>query len=119
MYLFIATIFIAELIIALTIVFYIIKADKFVLEYDNKLLNVRPKIQIGLLTVREFTLMLAEKTSSLFDFARKKRNEYILGAVKTVLIYLMLFLFKGKCKRAAALCQGIVLAKDFWESVSA
>ena len=48
MYLFIAIILIAELIIATNLVCLIIKADKKVLALSDKLTDVRPKIKDGL-----------------------------------------------------------------------
>lgn len=119
MYLFIATIFIAELIIALAIIHYIIKADKYVLELNDKVVDLQPVIHKTLVAVNEFVITFGEKMENLFEFVQKKRNQYISRITKTLILYLLLFVFKGRCKRAAMLCQGLVLAKDYWDGLSA
>lgn len=119
MFLFIATIFIAELIIALTLIAYIVKADKAVKSLQKDVIALKPQIKAGLEGVREGIHTVKEKQDWFFDFVRKKRNQYLVNSVKMILVYTLLFIFRGRCKKAAAICQGILIAKDVWDSVSA
>ena len=119
MFLLIATIFIAELIIALTLISYILKADNYVIELDKQVVSVKPQIKAGLSGVREGVRIFKEKQGLFFEYVEKKRNQYIMKGVTTVLVYLLLFILKGRCKRAAAICNGLLLAKDVWDNISA
>lgn len=119
MFLFIATIFIAELIIALTLITYILKADKAVQDLRKEIIFRKPQIKAVLLGVREGIHIVREKQGLLFEIVKQKRNQYLISLAKMILVYLLLFIIKGKCKKAASICQGILLVKDVWDSVSA
>lgn len=117
MFLFIATIFIAELIIFSTLVFYIIKADKAVIELNKQVTEYKPQIQNALNGIKEAVIEISDKKDLLYEYLRKKRDQWIFKTIQTVLIYFLLFLFRGKCKKAAKICQGLLLAKDVWDSI--
>lgn len=119
MFLFIATIFIAELIIALTLISYIFKADKAVQDLRKEIISRKPQIKAGLLGVREGIHLVREKQVHLFEIIKQKRNQYLISLAKMIFVYLLLFIIKGKCKKAASICQGILLVKDVWDSISA
>lgn len=119
MFLFIATIFIAELIIALTLIAYIVKADRAVKSLHKEAVALKPQIKAGLLGIREGVHIVKEKQSWLFEVIRQKRNQYVISAIKTVLVYLLLIIIKGRCKKAAAVCQTLLVVKDVWDSISA
>lgn len=119
MFLFIATIFIAELIIALTLISYIFKADKAVQDLRKEIISRKPQIKAGLLGVKEGIHLIREKQVHLFEIVKQKRNQYLISLAKMILVYLLLFIIKGKCKKAASICQGILLVKDVWDSISA
>ena len=119
MFLLIAIIFIAEMIIALTLINYIVKADKVVIKLKLDVSSLTPQIQAGLACIKEGVHLLKEKQLWLFDYLEKKRNQYIMNAIKTVLMYLLLFLLKGKSKKAASICNGIILVKELWDSALA
>ncbi len=115
MYLFIATILIAELIIATNLVCLIIKADKKVLAFSEKLTEVRPKIKGGLNSAKNAVAKLVEGVHKLSCYAEKKKQEYKISIIKTVLIYALLFLLKGKSKKCLSAMQLAVVLKDCWD----
>ena len=119
MFLFIATIFIAEIIIAITLISYIVKADYAVADLRKRVIAIKPQIKAGLTGVREGVNTVKEKQGLFVEYVEKKRNQYMMKALTTVLIYLLLFILKGRCKRAASICNGLLLAKDVWDNISA
>ena len=119
MFLFIATIFIAEMIITLTLIAYIIKADKAVLQVKSNLTKALPDIKTALNGVKSGVHILKEKRLWLFAYIEMKRNQYLFKAIKTILIYTLLFFLRGRCKKAASVCNGILLVKDILDGISA
>ncbi len=119
MFLFIAIIFIAEIIIALTLVSYIVKADNAVIKLKSDIISLRPQIKAGLEGLKDCIHIVKEKQLCFFEYLEKKRNQYIINIVKSIMVYALLFLLKGKCKKAASICNGILLAKDIWDGISA
>ncbi len=117
MFLFITTIFIAELIIVSTLIFYIIKADKAVIRLSKQVSEYRPQIQEVLDSIKTAVIEINDKKDLVYEYLRKKRDQWIFKTLQTVLIYFLLFLFRGKCKKAAKICQGLLLAKDVWDSI--
>ena len=75
MYLFIAIIFIAELIIACTIINYIIKADKAVCRYNECIKVFNPLVQTCLQYARCLVTTFNSSFESFIDFVRKKQEQ--------------------------------------------
>lgn len=119
MFLLIAIIFIAEMIIALTLINYIVKADKAVIKLKADVSYLIPQIKAGLDGLKEAVHIIKEKQLWFFEYLEKKRNQYIINAIKTILMYLLLFLLKGKSKKAVSICNGIILVKELWDSALA
>lgn len=117
MFLFIAIIFIAELIITVTLILLIIKADRAVVELHRQAVALKPQIKAVLEGVKAGIKEVNEKQEIVINYLRKKRNQWLVNMAKTIIVYLLLFLFKGKCKNAASICQGLLLAKDVWDSI--
>ncbi len=117
MFLFIAIIFIAELIIAINLILLIIKADRAVVAFHKQAVAAKPQIKAVLEGVKAGIKEVNEKQEIVINYLRKKRNQWIINMTKNIILYLLLFLFKGKCKKAASICQGILLAKDVWDSI--
>ncbi len=117
MFLFIATIFIAELIIAVTLILYIVRADRAVLKLNEQVEEYKPQIKAALEGIKEGIREINDKQEIVVEYLRKKRDQWLFKMLQTVLIYLLLFLFRGKCKKAASICQGLLLAKDVWDSI--
>ncbi len=114
MYLFIATIFIAELIIATTLVLLILKADKAILKYNDILKDKRKEIEKALSDLKYCVTSFGDYYDCMINSLKKKRRQFKINLIKNVAMYLSLFMLKGKYKKAAALLQFAVLFHDFW-----
>lgn len=119
MYFFIAIILIAELIIAANLIWLMLKLDKKVLEADQKVREIRPELKQGLKAAKNAVAKFVEGVHSLCRFAEKKKKEYTISIVKTILIYLLLFLLKGKRKKCLSVMQLAVVLKDCWDKGTA
>lgn len=118
MYLFIATIFIAELIIAATFIFMIVKADRKVRELDNRVIEFKPVLKDYLKGFKKAVINFQNNVESFFSFIRKKRNQFTSKIIITVVMYAFLIFFKGRFKKAAAVFQTLVLLKDYWDELT-
>ena len=114
MYIFIAIILIAELIIAANLVCLIVKADKKVLALCDKVTETRPKLEKGLLDFKVSVEKFVLGVHNLCEFARKQREKYIMSIVQNVLIYLLLIIMKGKSRRYFSAVQLAMSLKDCW-----
>ena len=113
MYLFIATIFIAELIIAITILLLINKADKMVRSFNNTVTGKRKEIEKALGDFKYCVTSFGEYYDCMINSLKKKRRQFKINLIKNIAMYLSLFMLKGKYKKAAALLQFAVLFHDF------
>lgn len=119
MYLFIAIIFIAELIVALTLINGIIKADRAVCALNKRVLQAKPEIKNFLQQANECASCLKESVNSVITFVKRKHRQVMQRAIKTVLIYFILLTIKSRYKNLATFCQYAVLAKDYWDGLPA
>ncbi len=115
MYFFIAIIFISELIITATVMFFIIKADKKACELSDKVLLSRDDLIGGIKTARCTIVQAKEKILAGIEYLSKKKRQYKINMIKNILIYILLFSLRGRCKKAASICSMIVMAKDFYD----
>lgn len=114
MYFFIATILIAELIIAVTLICQINKLDKKVCELSEKVTEAQPKVEATLTQMKEGVAKLVDGVYKLCEFAKAKKQEYTISIIKNILIYLLLFLLKGKSKKYASAIQLVSALRDCW-----
>jgi len=114
MSLFIAIIFIAELIIVWTVVSNIIKADKYVCALNKKVTQCRPKIETGLSCFKDCVRCLRSTIESAQNFIECKKKEIRSRIIKALIVYALLIVMKTKFKKAAAACKFLVKAKDLW-----
>ncbi len=119
MYLFIAIIFISELIITITIINGIIKADRQVCALNNKITALKPEIREFLTQTKECISCLQTSVNTVIAFVRRKHQEVIRRITRTILIYLILLIMKNRYKKLATFCQYAVLAKDYWDGLPA
>ena len=119
MYLFIAIIFIAELIIAGPLIIGILKADRMICSLNSKVSALKPDIKCALAQTRECVSCLQTSVNSLICFVKRKHQEVMRRVTKTILIYLILLIMKNKYKKLATFCQYAVLAKDYWDGLPA
>lgn len=96
MYLFIAIIFIAELIIAITIINYIVKADKLVCRYNSYVEAFNPLCETCLQYIRCVVTNVNQSFEKVFVFIRKKREQVFYKFIIMFALYLFLILFKIK-----------------------
>ena len=117
MFVFIATIFIAELIITGFLVSIITKADRkinCICEAASK--NNKEIIQ----TVKELHRVVKQAKDTIHNtkaFVIFKKQEIRSKIINLVLIYLCIIALKTKLKKTAKMLQYILLARDFWMSI--
>ncbi len=114
MYLFIAIILIAELIIATNIICLVNKIDKKVIAFDEQLYVIRPEICKKIAAFKDGVEKFVLGVHSLVDFARKQRQKYLITIVQNVLIYLLLFSLRGKKKKYASAIRMAMALRDCW-----
>ncbi len=119
MYFFIAVILIAELIIAANLICLIKKLDEKVLMLSETITESKPKLKDGLNAAKDAVAKLVEGVHALCKFAEKKKQEYTISIMRTVLIYALLFLLKGKSKKCLSAMQLAVVLKDCWDKGAA
>lgn len=115
MYLFIAIIFIAELIIAFSLIYFIVKADKKVCLLTDTVIQSRGDIKSVLNNINTVIKGLKDKINAAIHFLVKKKQDYTMNIIKNILLYSLLFILKGKYKKAASICNIIVMAKDWYD----
>ncbi len=119
MYLFIAIIFIAELIIASSLISNIVKADKYVCAIDKKVTQSHPKTEKALFCFRESVRCLKSCFEASTEFLKCKQRELKMRIIKTLIIYALLLVIKSKYKKLAKAAKFIVFAKDYWDALLA
>ncbi len=117
MYLFIATIFIAELIIASTIISKIVQADKWVCKFNEKVSLCQPDIHKYALFIKDTVSCAKELVETVRTVIKKKQEEFRLRVIKTLIIYTLLLVMKSRFKKLATFCQYLVFAKDYWDGL--
>lgn len=111
--LFFATFFIAELIIALSIINKLHKTDKCVIALNETVCANKEKIQSSFEDVRMFIATFNKEFAKFKELIRQKRHEYLYTILKTIVMYCGIFLLKGKYKKAVLAYQ---LATEIYES---
>lgn len=101
MYLFIAIIFIAELIIACTVINFIVKADRKVRRYNACVETFNPLPQTCLQYSRCLISTFNRSFENFFVFIKKKQEQIVFKTIVIIAIYSMLFLFKIKADKAS------------------
>jgi len=119
MYVLIAVIFIAELIIAGFVLYWIVKADKAVKALDIKFAYQSPAIIEEIKTARSGIQVIKTAITKTVEFIQRKRLEFWHRIVNLIVIYIILFFLKTKFKKAATFCQYAVFIKDCWDSIPA
>lgn len=116
MYLFIAIILIAELIIAANIISLIEKLDKRVVALSYKVVESRPKLDKALNELKYSVSKLVSGVHDLCVFAEKRRKKYISMVIQNILVYMLLFFLKGRSKRCIAALQLAFSLKEGWDN---
>ncbi|MDR1168318.1 MAG: hypothetical protein LBK53_05445 [Heliobacteriaceae bacterium] len=113
MYLFIAAIFTAELIIAGALISFIVKADRKICTLNNQVTAFIPAFEDGLRKFYNIVHNLKGTLCSLFCLLQKKKNMYRFKLIKILVWYVILIFCKGKYKRAAVFFHLLVTAREF------
>jgi hypothetical protein len=112
MYIFIAIIFIAELIIALSLINLMVKADKKVQDLNECVKAFNPLAQTCMQYTRCMSSEICGKVKSGINFITKQHKKMIIKAISTVAIYSMLLFFKIKRVRAKKLYNLVDAIRD-------
>ena len=119
MYVFFAIIFIAELIIAGFIIYWLRKFDSWALITNEKVLNQGPmlieavqKFRISVLTV----LLFLRNSKKNIEQKKKQLKRRIFNII---VVYLLFYILKVKFKKAATFYKYALFLKDGWDSIPA
>ena len=105
MFLYIAIVFIAELIIAGTIVFHIIKLNKKVTELNNTVIKQMPIIKNTMKETASSVDKTAKTVAEGIGFIKRKQCEFPIKAFQHVITFLVFLLGHGRYKKAAAIIE--------------
>lgn len=111
---FFATFFIAELIIALAVISKIYQLDRSVNKWNTLVLSNQNMIRVGLSDLRSFLEDFATDMLSLKQLIAQKRQEYAFKFLKTSVTYFVIFMLRGKYKKAILSFQ---LVKEIYEGL--
>lgn len=104
--------FIAELIIAISIIARICKLDKCVNDLNNSILNNKKNIKNALADLYLLFSNLAKYIFKIKNLVLERRNYYFVSFLKTAVAYYSIFALRGKYKKAMITYQ---LAKEIYE----
>ncbi|MBO6087911.1 hypothetical protein J6P92_06165 [bacterium] len=96
MYMLIAIVFIAELIIAYHVISWIIKVDRKICDLNACVRVFNPLAETCMQYVRCVTTTLTNKVKKSIEFIRIQKSKFITKTLITFAIYAGLFLFKLK-----------------------
>lgn len=101
MYILILIVFIAELIIAFTLINLIVKADKKVCELNNYVEAFNPLVETFLQYARCLVSNFHKSFEKIFVLVRKKQEQIIFKTLIIFAVYGVLLLFRIKPERAS------------------
>lgn len=110
--LFFATIFIAELIVALALINKIYKFNKSVNAFNDSICANKDKLRSYFIDLRLISEDFCKEIIRIKSLLSKKRHEYMFSFIKTVIVYCGIFLLRGKYKKAILAYQ---LATEIYE----
>lgn len=96
MYILFAIIFIAELIIALQIIFLIRKADKKVCDFNECIKAFNPLAKTYLQYIRGLSKNFCGNISKSINLFKKQQKKFVIKIISSFAIYVMLLFFKTK-----------------------
>lgn len=109
---FFATFFIAELIIAIAIISKIYQLDKCVNKLNKLVVANKEQVRILFVDFRLLFEYFNKSITRIKEVIAQKRQEYLISALKTSIIYGSLFFLKGKYKKTVLAYQ---LIREFYE----
>lgn len=109
---FIAIVFIAELIIALNLIMLIVKADKKVREINDCVTVFNPLAETFMQYVRCLVKSFNSSFTDVIEFFKKKKEQVIFKTVVMIAIYALLIVFKLKTHKASKIYRLISVIRD-------
>lgn len=109
---FIAIVFIAELIIALNLIMLIVKADKKVREINDCVTVFNPLAETFMQYVRCLVKSFNSSFTDVIEFFKKKKEQVIFKTVVMIAIYALLIVFKLKTHKASKIYRLISAIRD-------
>lgn len=109
---FIAIIFIAELIIALNLISWIVKVDRKVCKYNQCVVVLKPLVQTALQYVRCLVNNFNRSFEKVYTFIKKKKEQVIFKTVVMIAIYIVLIVFKIRTKKVAKIYKLLSVMRD-------
>lgn len=110
--LFFITFFIAELIIASAVILKIHRFNKAINDLNDLVCGNKMLIKEVIVGIRELIAMFRFNFQEVQDLIKRKKEEYILNTLKTVLIYTSILFLKGKYKKTVLVYQ---LASEIYD----
>ena len=112
MYIFIAIIFIAELIIAHWLISNIVKLGKQVQYYNACVKTFNQLLQTCIQYVRCLVSSFKNSSEKAITYIKKKREQFIYKIIMVIAIYSLLILFKVKTNKAKKIVRLVGAIKD-------
>jgi hypothetical protein len=112
MYIFAIIVFIAELIIALQLIGFILKADREVCRINACVEAFNPLAQTCLQYVRCLISNFNKSFEKIFELIKKKRQQVISNTFIMLSIYLILILFRIKTKKFSKIYKLVGAIRD-------
>lgn len=109
---FIAIVFIAEIIIAVTVILNIVKLDDNVNSFNTSVLEGRTRVIEGIKTIRITICEIIETAQNAMNFMVRKRKQYLLNVFNNFISSLVLILLKGRYRKAFLAFKLIGILKD-------
>lgn len=98
-YFLISIVFIAEIIIAITLLLNLFKADKLLIDFNEFLTEAKPELKELLKTVRQISEKIAEASPLIVKKAKSIIYNMIMGHIKSVIGGLTFWLVKTKVEK--------------------
>ncbi len=112
MYILIAIVFIAELIIALNLILWIVKADKKVRYYSACVDAFNPLVETAMQYVRCLVAKFNNSFCGVLQFFKKKKEQMIFKTLVMISLYIMLIVFKLRTNKVSKIYKLISLIRE-------
>lgn len=106
--------FMAELVIAVSIIIKICEYNRRIKNWNNSLLENKYQIKNGMVNLCVFLRDFSDNIFKIKKALKLKRNEYLINFLKTIVAYFGIFILPGKYKKAILTYQ---LVKEIYEGV--
>ena len=100
-YFFISIVFIAEIIIVLAIIFYIVKLDKKLVECNKFVEEIKPLVKDIMETTRKLSEEFSKLAPKLVDTIKNTAVDFVRGQLKNLLGALTFWLVKKEVEKHA------------------